>query len=69
MGDAYNESYVEFGSRRQANFCNLVFTAWDFNITDSKTAKLKRAHIRTNLEVSWLPGMAFPAFYWVNISP
>ncbi len=51
MGYAYNESYVEFGSKRKANFCDKVFTAWDFNITASQTAKLKRAHIRTDFEV------------------
>lgn len=51
MGQAYNESYVEFGSKRRVNFCNKVFTAWDFNITDPNTAKLKRVHIRTDFEV------------------
>jgi len=50
MGQAYNESYVEFGSKRRVNFCNKVFTAWDFNITDPNTAKLKRVHIRTDFQ-------------------
>ena len=51
MGHAYNESYIEVGPKRKVNFCNKLFTAWDFNITDPQTAKLKQAHIRTELEV------------------
>lgn len=51
MGHAFNESYVEFGSTRKINFCNKLFTAWDFNITDPKTAKLRQAHIRTDFHV------------------
>lgn len=50
MGHAYNESYVEFKFNKQSNFCNKLFTAWDFNITDPNTAKVKRAHIRTHFE-------------------
>lgn len=53
MGQAYNESYVEFGSKRNVNFSNKIFTAWDFSITDPDTAKLKRAHIRTDFEVCY----------------
>ena len=51
MGHAYNESYVEFKVKKRSNFCNKLFTAWDFNITDPNTAKLKRIHIRTDFEV------------------
>ena len=51
MGHAYNESYAEFKFNKQSNFCNKLFTAWDFNITDPNTAKVKRAHIRTHFEV------------------
>ena len=54
MGHAYNESYVEFGSKRKVNFSNKVFTAWDFNITDPHTANLKKAFIRTDMEVAVL---------------
>ena len=52
MGKAYNESYVEVGRSKSINFCNKLFTAWDFNITDPDTAKLRRVQIRTDLEVS-----------------
>ena len=52
MGHAYNESYVEVGKTKSINFCNKLFTAWDFNITDPDTAKLRRVQIRTDLEVS-----------------
>ena len=51
LGNAYNESYTKFSSRRKAAFSSKVFTAWDFNITDVDTAKLKKVHIRTDLEV------------------
>eukprot|EP00731_Ephydatia_muelleri_P029443 Em0020g1087a len=50
MGEAYNESYIEFGANRKINFCNKVFSAWDYNITDETAAVLKRAHIKTDLE-------------------
>ena len=52
MGQAYNESYVEVGKSKSINFCNKLFTAWDFNITDPDTAKLRRAQIKTDFEVS-----------------
>lgn len=52
MGQAFNESYVDFGTKRKVNFCNKLFTAWDFNITNPKTAKLRQAHIRTEFHVS-----------------
>ena len=52
MGEAYNESYIEFGANRRINFCNKVFAAWDYNITDDNAAMLKRTHIKTDLEVS-----------------
>lgn len=51
LGKAYNESYVQFGKKRQINFCNKVFSAWDFNITDANTAKLKKVQIKTDLQV------------------
>ena len=51
MGHAFNESYVEFGKKRKVNFCNKLFTAWDFNITNPKTAELKKTHIKTDLQV------------------
>ena len=51
LGHAYNESYVEFGRKRHINFCNKLFTAWDFNITDPNTARLKKVQICTDLEV------------------
>ena len=52
MGQAYNESYVEVGKSKSVNFCNKLFTAWDFNITDPDTAKLRRAQIKTDFEAS-----------------
>lgn len=52
MGQAYNESYVEVGKKKSINFCNKLFTAWDFNITDPDTAKLRRAQIKTDFEAS-----------------
>lgn len=52
MGQAYNESYVEVGKSKSINFCNKLFTAWDFNITDPDTAKLRRAQIQTDFEAS-----------------
>ena len=52
MGEAYNESYIEFGANRRINFCNKVFAAWDYNITDGNAAILKKAHIKIDLEVS-----------------
>ena len=51
MGRAYNESYVNFSSKRRANFSNKVFTAWDFNITHPQSAKLRHAQIKTDFEV------------------
>ena len=51
MGHAFNESYVEFRKRR-VNYCNKLFTAWDFNITEPKTVKLRQAHIKTELQVN-----------------
>ena len=59
LGDAYNESYIQFRADRQVNFCNKLFAAWDFNITDVKTAKLRRAHIRTDFQVREIL-LAFP---------
>lgn len=50
LGNAYNESYLQFGKKRQINFCNKVFSAWDFNITDTNTAKLKKVQIKTDLQ-------------------
>ena len=52
MGQAFNESYVNFFTKRRVNFSNKLFTAWDFNITEPKTAKLRQAHIRTDFHVS-----------------
>ncbi len=52
MGDAFNESYVQFGKKRKVNFCNKLFTAWDFNITHPKTANLKKAHIKIDFQAS-----------------
>ena len=54
MGQAYNESYVDLGASRRVNFCSKLFTAWDFNISNAKTAKLKRVYIRTDLEVKFI---------------
>ena len=59
MGHAYNESYLELSSKRKINFCNKVFTSWDFNITHADTALLKRAHIRTDFEVNTLASREF----------
>lgn len=56
MGQAYNESYIEFRSKRKINYCNKLFSSWDFNITEETSAKLKSAQIRREFEVSrkWL---------------
>ena len=40
--------------RRRVDYCNKVFSAWDCNITDVKSARLKRAGIKTELEVCGL---------------
>lgn len=37
--------------RPRIDYCNKVFSAWDCNITDAKSARLKRAGIKTELEV------------------
>lgn len=37
--------------RGRVDYCNKVFSAWDCNITDAKSARLKRAGIKTELEV------------------
>ena len=60
LGDAYNESYIQLRTDRQVNFCNKLFAAWDFNITDVKTAKLRRAHIRTDFQVRKKSLVALP---------
>ena len=52
LGQAYNESYLQFGKKRNINFCNKVFSSWDYNITDPNTAKLKKTQIKTELVVS-----------------
>jgi len=54
LGQAYNESYVQFGKKRRVNFCNKLLTAWDYNITDTNTAKLKKLQIKTDLVVGSL---------------
>lgn len=51
LGHAYHESYVQFGKERGINFCNKVFTGWDFNITDPNTARLKKVQLCTELSV------------------
>ena len=51
MGHAYNESYIEFGRRRRINYCNKLFSSWEFSVTDENTARLKRAQIRREFEV------------------
>ena len=51
MGEAYNESYTELGSSKKVNYCNKVFSLWDYNITDSKVVRLKKAYNRTDLKV------------------
>ncbi len=57
LGQAYNESYLQLGKKRQVNFSNKLFSAWDYNITDSNTAKLKKVQIKTELEVGSVPCM------------
>ena len=54
MGEAYNESYIEFGSSKKVNYCNKLFSLWDYNITDSKVVRLKKAYNRTDLKVSFV---------------
>ena len=56
LGNAFNERHVNFKSGRSVYFCNKLFTAWDFNIISSETAKLRRAHIKTDFQVQicWL---------------
>lgn len=51
MGQAFNESYVEFRTQRKVNFCNKLFTAWDFNITNPETSNLSKTHIKTDFKV------------------
>ncbi|KAL5473026.1 hypothetical protein EMCRGX_G027466 [Ephydatia muelleri] len=50
MGEAYNESYTEFGSSKKVNYCNKLFSLWDYNITDPKVVKIKKANNRTDLQ-------------------
>ena len=54
MGEAYNESYTEFGSSKKVNYCNKLFSLWDYNITDPKVVKIKKANNRTDLQVSFV---------------
>ena len=51
MGHAYNESYGSF-RKMKINFCNKLFTTWDFNITDNETSKLRKEYNKTNFQVS-----------------
>lgn len=54
MGQAYNESYIRLGGRQRVNYCNKLFSSWEFSVTDENTAKLKRSQIQREFEVRLL---------------
>ena len=51
MGQAYNEAYIQLGGRQRINYCNKLFSSWEFSVTDETTAKLKKAQIQREFEV------------------
>jgi hypothetical protein len=51
MGQSFSDAYtVNILRDKKVDYCNKVFTAWDFNISDRQSARLQRKSIRTNLE-------------------
>eukprot|EP00731_Ephydatia_muelleri_P018600 Em0011g640a len=58
LGHVYNGSYLDLSADASSNFCNKLFSAWDFNVADPETVKLKKACIATDLkriEISLTP--------------
>ena len=51
MGVAFGDSYTRLVYGSKIDYCNKVFTAWDFNVTDRKASRLKREAIKTELQV------------------
>lgn len=51
LGHVYNGSYLDLSADASSNFCNKLFSAWDFNVADPETVKLKKACIATDLKV------------------
>ncbi|CAI8052918.1 Transmembrane channel-like protein 7 [Geodia barretti] len=50
MGQAYNESNLQLSRRQTINYCNKLFSSWEFSVTDHSTAKLRRAQIKRQIE-------------------
>jgi hypothetical protein len=50
MGQAYNESNLLLSRRQTINYCNKLFSSWEFSVTDHATAKLRRAQIKRQIE-------------------
>ena len=53
MGQAYNESNLQLSRRQTINYCNKLFSSWEFSVTDHSTAKLRRAQIKRQIEVCY----------------
>lgn len=51
LGHAYNGSYLDFSATTSSNFCNKLFSAWDYNVADPGSVQLKKACVSTNLKV------------------
>lgn len=51
LWSAYMDNTVRFSSLFKANFCNKVFSAWDYKITNARAVKLKKVFIKTDLQV------------------
>ena len=53
MASAYRQNFVEgLSTGKKSPFFNMVFTAWDFSITNMQAARMKHLSIKTDLEVS-----------------
>ena len=50
-GKAYTLSNVKYSPIIKANFCNKVFSAWDYKITNSQSVKLRKAFIKIEIQV------------------
>ena len=67
MGQAYNESNLQLSRRQNVNYCNKLFSSWEFSITDENSAGLRKAQIKREFEVQsacvcmWLPRLSVTA--------
>eukprot|EP00731_Ephydatia_muelleri_P025328 Em0017g411a len=49
-GKAYTLSNVKYSPIIKANFCNKLFSAWDYKITNSQSVKLRKAFIKIEIQ-------------------